>query len=99
MTAPTPETRQTLTTDEPIGVVTVGRTVYTVYRLPVAEASRAAGVANRFAMEGPKGAAYLVTDWGVGYRINSVRVSRSCAPRPLRDLTREHLAAFGVEVR
>jgi hypothetical protein len=86
------------TADNFLGIVTVGKTPYQVHRLPVEANSAAAGVVARFAMIGPRGSQVFVTDWGKGFRLNAVcmggGVSWRAQPRPLRGLTREHLAAF-----
>ena len=91
-------------TDEAIGTTQIGRTTYRVYRLPVLPNTARAGVVNEFALEGPRGAWFLVIDHGPRYKLNSIacgggRGSLLAAPRPLAGLDRKHLAAFGVECR
>ncbi len=87
----------------PIGVISIGKTVYQVFRLEVGENSKGAGIRHNFALEGPRGAMFFVTDHGPKYLINSVSMGtknskRLIAFRPLKGLTRAHLAPFGVEV-
>jgi hypothetical protein len=91
----------TPSTKTPIGWIVVGRTTYQVFGLPVGDNTRRAGVLAHYALVGPGGASYFVTDYGPGYLINSiacgsVTVGRrpAPAPRPLRGLTREHLTQF-----
>ncbi len=85
------------------GEAVVGKTRYRVYHLPVGENSQRAGVVARFALVGPRGSSYFVTDHGQNYRLNSVcmggGVSWRAQPRPLRGLTRDHLSAFYSEAR
>lgn len=88
-----------LTDDNFLGHTIIGKTAYKVHGLP---ANAAAGIVARFALVGPKGSHYFVTDYGKQYHLNSVclggGVSWRCAPRPLRGLERRHLTLFGVEV-
>ena len=92
-----------LTADRvPLGVTAIGRTTYTVYGMTVGPNSARAGVRYNFALEGPRGAAFLVTDYGPRYKLNSIscgggRGRMTCAPRELRGLQRADLASFGVE--
>lgn len=86
----------------PIGVISIGRTVYQVFRLETGENAKRAGIRGNYALEGPRGAMFLVTDHGPKYQINSISMgtkgsTRLIAFRPLRGLTRAHLAPFGVE--
>lgn len=71
-----------------LGHTTVGRTTCQVYRLD--------GYTGKYALEGPRGACYFVTDHGPAYQINSVAIGGARpwtpVPRPLRGLTRAHLA-------
>lgn len=82
----------------PIGLVQVGKTTYTVHRLATGPNARAAGIENNFALIGPKGAQFFVTDHGPRYLLNAIAIGVSISPRRMRGLTREHLAAFGVRV-
>lgn len=81
----------------PIGTVQIGKTVYIVRRLPIGENTAAAGVRNQFALEGPRGAEFIVIDHGPRFRLNAFAFSRRCSPRPMRGVERAHFAAFGVE--
>lgn len=93
------QTPAALTIDPtPIGVVKIGKTTYVVRRLPIGTNTAAAGVRNQFALEGPRGAEFLVIDHGPKFRLNAFAFSRRCAPRPMHGVTRQHFAAFGVEV-
>lgn len=78
-----------------IGSTVIGKTTYRVHHMP---AKPDVGIVARFALVGPKGSTYMVTDWGNGYGLNSVCLGGGApwqaAPRPLRGLTREHLAPF-----
>ena len=82
----------------PLGSITVGRTAYLVYHVATGEHGKRAGIVAQYALEGPRGATYYVTDYGPTYRINSIACggARSWAPSPvsLRGLTREHFTAF-----
>lgn len=87
----------------PDGIIGINGRPFRVYVLPVLPNSARAGVKHEFALVGPREAHYLVVDYGPGFRLNSIACgggdSRGApAPRPLRGLTREHLAAFGVDV-
>lgn len=86
-------TTATTPTRELLGQIQILGRTYLVYRLPASPALR---IANRFAIEGPKGGQFFVTDFGPRYTMTSVSLTGQ--PRPLRGLKREHLAAFGVEV-
>lgn len=80
-----------------LGMVTVGRTAYQVYRVAAGPNCQREGM-RFFALIGPRGASYLVTDHGPRYALNSCACgggqSWAPAPRSLRGLTREHLQAF-----
>jgi hypothetical protein len=96
--------QQTITDESNFaGHTVIGKTAYRVYRLPVQETSKAAGVEARFGLVGPKGSTYFVTDYGKGYQLNSVclggGVSWRAQPRPLRGLTRSHLSLFYSEAQ
>lgn len=86
-----------------LGLATVGRTVYHVYDITVGPNAAKAGVRHNFALVGPRGAQYFVTDHGPRYELNSVSMGGARpwmpSPRSLRGLERSHLAAFGVEVK
>ncbi len=91
------------TQEIPIGLVAVGRTTYEVFRMSVGENSRRVGVLANYALRGPRGAMYFVTDHGPKYRLTVVAVggARPWMPSPsaignLRNLTREQLAPFAV---
>jgi hypothetical protein len=84
-------------THEAIGMVTVGKTTYEVHRMDISPRTAEFGAVCRLALVGPKGAYFMVTDYGLGWNLNVVRVSRNAAARGLPGLTREHLTAFGVE--
>ena len=81
-----------------VGQVAVGGTTYQVYKLSDGVAT---GYRN-WALEGPTGATYFVTDHGPQYKLNSVATGGSTkawknwtpSPRPLRGLTRQTFAAF-----
>lgn len=83
-----------------LGHTVVGKTVYKVYAIRVGENAKAAGILGNYALVGPNGASYYVTDHGPKYQINSVAVGGSKsqrwtpAARPLRGLTRAHLSLF-----
>ena len=83
------------------GMAQVGRTAYQVYRMPVLPNTSKAGVRNQFALVGPRGATYLVSDHGPRYELVSVACGGgkpwAPAPRKLAGLQRSDLAAFGVE--
>jgi len=84
---------------EHFGQTVIGTTVYQVYRLPVGENATRYGVVANFALEGPRGACYFVTDHGSKFQLNSVAIGggqfgNRIAPRPLRGLTRAHLSLF-----
>src|SRR5262245_30183031 len=82
------------------GQTVIHGTTYQVYQLPTGENSHKAGIIGHWALEGPRGACYFVTDYGPSYQLNSVAVGGSQtqhwtpAARPLRGLTREHLRLF-----
>lgn len=83
--------------------IKVGRTVYTAERLMVRDAQRGYGVRASYSLTGPRGATYLVTDYGPKFRPNSIALgggrSWRAQPRPLAGLTNEHLAdLFGRTV-
>lgn len=84
-----------LTPDKMAGTTVVGKTTYKVW---VLKPKPDLGLVARFAMVGPRGSMYFVTDHGPKYLLNSVclggGVSWRAAPRPLRGLDRSHLAAF-----
>jgi len=84
-----------LTLDKMAGTTVVGKTTYKVW---VLKPKPDLGLVARFAMVGPRGSMYFVTDHGPKYLLNSVclggGVSWRAAPRPLRGLDRSHLAAF-----
>jgi len=86
-----------------LGLALIGRTTYRVYDITVGPNAAKAGVVHNFALEGPRGAQYFVTDHGPKYELCSVSMGGARpwmpSPRPLRGLDRKHLAAFGVEVR
>lgn len=86
-------TATTTPTREFLGTITIAGTSYRVFRLSASPALR---IFNRFAIEGPRGGQFFVTDFGPRYTMTSVSLTGQ--PRPLRGLKREHLAAFGVEV-
>lgn len=88
-------TATTTPTRELLGNITIAGTTYSVFRLPCGMKSRAMGIRNRFAIEGPKGGQFFVTDFGPAFTMTSVSINGFA--RPLRGLKREHLAAFGVE--
>jgi hypothetical protein len=81
-----------------LGQTVINGTTYQVYNLGVLENARKAGIVANFALEGPRGAKFFVTDHGPKYQLNSVAVgggrSWQCAARPLRGLKREHLSLF-----
>ncbi len=81
-----------------IGHAVIGKTAYKVYRLPVGESSRKAGILGNYALEGPRGACYFVTDHGPKFKINSCAVGGArpwnVDARPLRGLTRESISLF-----
>ena len=83
---------------EHVGHTTIGRTVHEIFRLEVGENSRHAGIRHNLALVGPRGAYYLVTDFGPKFKLNSVACGGSTpqswtpVPRELRGLTRAHLA-------
>ena len=85
-------------THEHVGHTTVGRTVYQIFRLPLGENTRRAGIRGQYALVGANGAQYLVTDHGPRYRLGSIACGGSKhqrwtpAPRPLRGLERSHLS-------
>lgn len=79
-----------------LGEITINGTRYKVSALPTGEKARGLGIRGNYAVEGPKGSKFLVTDHGPRYELTSVSVTGS-APRPLRGLKRSHFAAFGVE--
>lgn len=80
-----------------LGEITINGTRYTVSALPTSDKAKAIGIRANFAVEGPKGSKFLVTDHGPRYQLTSVSVTGS-QPRPLRGLKRSHMAPFGVEV-
>ncbi len=86
--------------NELLGHTVIGKTAYQVFALAMSESSIAAGVHGRYALIGPNGASYFVTDYGPDFRINSVACGGSKtqhwapSPRPLRGLTRAHLSLF-----
>ena len=83
---------------ESIGHTTIGRTAYTIYRIPTGENSKRAGIRGSYALVGPNGASYFVTDHGPKYQLSSVACGGSKhqrwapSPRPLRGLKRSHLS-------
>ena len=83
---------------EHIGHTTIGRTAYKIYRITTGENSKRAGIRGSYALVGPNGASYLVTDHGPKYKLSSVSCGGSKhqrwtpAPRPLRGLERSHLS-------
>lgn len=83
-----------------IGHTVINGTTYSVHRLSTGPNSSRAGILGNYALKGPNGATYFVTDYGPKYQINSVSCGGSKhqrwtpAPRPLRGLTREHLSLF-----
>ncbi len=88
---------------EPAGWIVVERTTYQVFVLGVGDNSRKYGIVGNYALIGPKGASYFVTDHGPNYKLNSVATGKVGiaanhhsvpAARPLRGLTRDHLARF-----
>lgn len=88
----------------PIGVISIGKTVYQVFRLEVGENSKGAGIRHNFALEGPRGAMFFVTDHGAlvspfsGRKaISRVGILRAHADA-VDQILRSHLAPFGVEV-
>ena len=79
-----------------LGEVTVGKRPYVVFRAVVTDVARRAGVVNRFMLIGPNGASFGVDDLGPKYRLNIYSGARRGGT--VQGLTRQHLAAFGVEV-
>ena len=85
-------------THEHVGHTTIGRTVYQIFRLPLGDNTKRAGVRGNYALVGPNGASYFVTDLGPAYALNSTACGGSKhqrwtpAPRPLRGLERSHLS-------
>lgn len=86
----------------PAGSVTVNGSAYDVFPMAVGTNQAAYGVVANYALRGPRGAWYLVTDHGPKYRLNilatggSTRsVSRSKAS-PLYNLTRDQLLPFAI---
>ena len=81
-----------------IGHTTIGRTTYQIFRLPMGENTKRAGIQGNYALVGPNGASYFVTDHGPKYQLTSVSCGGSKhqrwtpAPRPLRGLNRSHLS-------
>lgn len=75
--------------------IKIGKTTYAVERRAMGEGLRAFGARAVYLLTGPRGAVFLVTDYGSGYRPNSVGLgggrSWTPSPRPMRDLTSEHL--------
>jgi hypothetical protein len=92
----------------PVGMTMVAGTAYKVYDLGVGENAKRAGIRGNYALEGPRGAQYFVTDHGPKFRLNVVAMGGDSTrpnwrPSPtnignLRHLKREDLSAFGVEV-
>ena len=94
------------TKEIPIGLVTVGRTTYEVFRLAVGENARRAGILANYGLRGPRGAMYFVTDHGPKYRLNVSALGGATPWQPspsaignLRHLTREDLAPFAEVCR
>ena len=82
-----------------IGTVEIGRTVYQVYSLSVGPNSAKMGVKGHYALVGPRGAGYMVTDHGPQYQPVSFAVGtdqRRCSPRPLRGLTSRHVQEMAL---
>ena len=81
-----------------VGHTTIGKTIYEIFRLPLGDNSKRAGVRGNYALVGPNGASYLVTDLGPTYKLNSISCGGSKhqrwtpAPRKLRGLERSHLS-------
>lgn len=84
---------------EVIGMVQVGKTAFQVVRFAVGDKTAAHGIRNSLGLLGPRGAAYLVVDHGPDFRLGVLRMTGAGAStsRALPELTRAHLAAFGVE--
>ena len=81
-----------------LGAVTVGTTTYMVFDLPVGPSARADGIEHNLELVGPRGARYFVVDHGPDYSMTCISTSGSLH-NGLRDLTRAHLAPFGVRLR
>ena len=87
-----------MTKGEHVGHTTIGRTVYQIFRLPLGDNTKRAGILGNYALVGPKGATYFVTDHGPAYQLTSVACGGSKhqrwspAPRPLRGLNRSSLS-------
>jgi hypothetical protein len=75
--------------------IKIGKTTYTVQRRAVGEGLREHGARAIYILTGPRGAVFLVTDYGSKYRPVSIGLgggrSWTPSPRPMRDLTSEHL--------
>jgi NAD(P)H-flavin reductase len=82
-----------------IGLVKIGKTTYEVVRYDVGPASEQDGVRNMLGLFGPRGSAFLVVDRGPEWLLTVARTTGNTVPRSrvLPELTRAHLAAFGVE--
>jgi len=81
----------------PIGLVTVGKTTYEVYRYAVSELAAKNGVRHRLGLIGPRGSTFYVEDNGPKFKLIAFAFGPRIAPRDMKGITRAHLAAFGVE--
>lgn len=81
----------TTPTPKVLGTITIGRTVYEVTLLETGPGARQAGIVANYGLKGPRGALYIVTDWGDEGGIRAVALQ---GLRTLRGLTREHFAPF-----
>ena len=74
----------------PLGALDIYGRTYTAYALPIGPLSASSGVVAHYAFEGPRGALWLVIDYGPRYRVTSLNMS-SGAARPVPGFGREHL--------
>ena len=79
-------------THEHVGHTTIGRTVYQIFRLPLGDNTKRAGVRGNYALVGANGAQYLVTD----HDALATRSTRLPAAAASINGGRQRRAAFAV---